>query len=105
MEHLSLPQLSTPMGEFSEPSPSFSSDHELDPGFKALVRKRPFSGEIHEDPYEHLQEFKELCSGLVILGMTQEVLRWKLFAFSLTERAEQWYTRTIENISGDSEEL
>ena len=93
------------MGEFFEPSPSSSSNHELDPGFIAMVRKRPFSGEIHEDPYEHLQEFEELCSDLVILGMTQEVLRWKLFPFSLTERAEQWYTRTIGNMSGDWEEL
>ena len=37
-----------------------------------MVRKRPFSGEINEDPYDHLQRFEELCSGLVILGMTQE---------------------------------
>ena len=85
MEQPSFPQLSTPMGEFSEPSPSSSSNHELDPGFIAMVRKRPFSGEIHEDPYDHLQEFEELCSGLVILGMTQEALRWKLFPFSYRE--------------------
>ena len=70
MEQLSFPQLSTPMGEFSEPSPSSSSSYELDPGFIAMVRKPLILGEIHEDPYEHLQEFKELCSGLVILGMT-----------------------------------
>ena len=70
-----------------------------------MVRKWPFSGEIHEDPYEHLQKFEELCSGLVILGMTQEILRWKLFPFSLIQRAEQWYTRTIGNMSGDWEEL
>ena len=63
------------MGEFSKPSSSSSSSYELDPGFIAMVWKRPFSGEIHEDPYEHLQEFEELCSGLEILGMTQEALR------------------------------
>ena len=65
------------MGEFSKPSPSFSSSYELDPGFIAMVRKRPFSGEIHEDPYEHFLEFEELYSGLEILGMTQEALQWK----------------------------
>jgi len=32
-------------------------------------------------------------------------LQWKLFPFSLIERAEQWYTRTIGNMSGDWEEL
>ena len=49
-----------------------------------MVWKRPFSREIHEDPYEHLQEFEELCSGLVVLGMTQEALQWK---FSYREGA------------------
>ena len=70
-----------------------------------MVRKRPFSREISEDPYDHLREFEELCSGLVVLGLTQEALRWKLFPFSLIERAEQWYTRTIGSMSGDWEEL
>ena len=49
-----------------------------------MVRKRPFFGEIHEDPYEHFLEFEEVCSGLEILGMTQEALRWKLFPLPLT---------------------
>ena len=70
-----------------------------------MVQKRPFSREIHEDPYEHLLEFEELCSGLVVLGMTQEALWWKLFPFPLIERAEQWYTHTIWNMSSDWEEL
>jgi hypothetical protein len=87
MEQLSFPQLSTPMGEFSEPSPSSSSNHELDPGFIAMVHKRLFSGAINDDPFDHLREFKKLCSSLVIPGMTQEVLRWKLFPFSLIRRA------------------
>jgi hypothetical protein len=62
--------LSTPKGEFSEPSSPASSGYELDPSFIAMVRKRPFSGKISEDPYEHLQEFEELCSGLLVLGST-----------------------------------
>ena len=66
------PQPCAPKVEFSEPSSPSSSSYELDPGIIAMVWKRPFSGEIHEDPYEHLQEFEELYSGLVILGMTQE---------------------------------
>ena len=105
MEQLSFPQLSTPRGEFSEPSPPSYSSYELGPVFIAMVRKRLFSGEIHEDPYEHLQEFEELCSGLEILGMTQEALRWKLLPFSLIEKAEQWHTRMIGSMSGDWEEL
>ena len=37
--------------------------------------------------------------------MTHEALRWKLFPFSLIERAEQWYTRMIGYMSGDWEEI
>ena len=105
MKHLSFPQLSTPMGKFSELSPSSSSTYELGSGFIATDRYPPFSGKINEDPYDHLQEFEELGSGLVVLGMTQEALRWKLFPFSLTKRAEQWYTRTIGDMTSDWEEL
>ena len=105
MEQPSFPQLSTLRGEFSEPSPTSSSSYELDPGFLAMVQKRLFSGVINDDPLDHLQEFEELCSTLVIPGMTQEVLRWKLFPFSLIRRAEQCYTLMIGSMSGDWEEL
>ena len=73
-EHPSIHNLSTPKGEFSKPPSPTSSGYELDPGFIEMIRKQPFSGKISEDPYDHLQEFKELCSGLVVLGMTKEAL-------------------------------
>ena len=91
MEQLSFPQLSTPRGEFSELSPYSSSNHEFDPGFIAMVRKQLFSGAIKDDPLDHLQEFEKLCSNLVIPVMTQEVLRWKLFPFSLREGGAMVY--------------
>ena len=69
-EQPSIHNHSAPKVKFFEPSPPSSSSYELDPGFIAMVQKRPFSGEIHEDPYDHLQEFEELSSDLVILGTT-----------------------------------
>jgi hypothetical protein len=33
--------------------------------------------------------------------MTHESIRWKLFPLSLLERAEQWYTDTINSVNGD----
>ena len=70
-----------------------------------MVQTQLFSGTISEDPGDHLRVFEGLCSSLAIPGMTQEAVRWKLFPFSLTERAEQWYTCTIGSMSGDWEEL
>ena len=43
-----------------------------------MVRNRHFSRAINEDPLDHLQEFEELCSSSVVLGVTQETLQWKL---------------------------
>ena len=37
--------------------------------------------------------------------MTQKTLRWKLFPFSLIEKAKQWYTLAIESTNGDWDEL
>ena len=78
-EESSTHDRSAPKVEFSVPSSPSSSNYELDPSFIAMVWKRPFSGEINEDPYEHLQEFEELCSSLVILRMTHEALRGSCF--------------------------
>ena len=37
--------------------------------------------------------------------MTQEILKWKLFPFSLIEKAKQWYTLAVESMNGDWDEL
>ena len=81
------------------------SGYELDPDIIAMVRERTFPSLGIEDPYHHLLEFEELCSYLVIPSMSQETLRWKLFPFSLIEKAEQWYTHNAGNANGDWEEL
>jgi hypothetical protein len=90
---------STLRGEFVLEQPSTSSSScELRPDFIAMVRNRPFAGAISDDLHVHLVEFEYLCSFLVIPGMTQEILRCKLFPSSLVDRAEQWYTHTIESV-------
>jgi len=102
MSHPSIHQLSTSEDEFSEPStspkPFMVSGYELDPDIIT------FSGLGIDDTYHHLLEFEELFSYLVIPSMSQETLRWKLFPFSLVEKAEQWYTHNVGNANGDWEE-
>jgi hypothetical protein len=96
--------LSTTSNECTDPSTS-SSNHELNPDFIAMVRSHTFSGAIHEEPYDHLQEFEDMFSFLAILGMTSVTLRWKLFHFSLIRIAKQWYIRSVGSMSGDWEKL
>jgi hypothetical protein len=109
MSHPSIYQLSTSEDEFSEPStspkPFMVSGYELHPDIIGIVREWTFSGLWIEDPHHHLQEFEELCSYLVIPGMSQETLMWKLFPFSLMEKVEQWNTHNVRNANGDWDEL
>ena len=58
-----------------------------------------------ENPYHHPREFEQLCSCLSIAGMAQETLRWKLFPFSLNERARQWYAHNVGKVNRELEEL
>ena len=109
MEHKSIQQLSAPKGEFLEPrqssKPIIASSFELCPGFIAMVRDQAFSGLDYENPYQHLREFEQLCACLTIAGMSQEMLRWKLFPFSLHERARQWYDHNVGKVNGEWKEL
>ncbi len=70
-----------------------------------MVREKSFSSLGQENPYHHLREFEQLSSCLKIRGMKQETVRWKLFPFSLHERAKQWYTSTVGYVNGDWEKL
>ena len=94
-----------PYHEYMEPPPSchliLSDGYEIRPSLVAMVRASSFSGRREECPYTHLREFEENCSLLIIPGMNQNTLRWKLFLFSLTERAKTWYYRTAVKVGGD----
>ena len=109
MSSSSIHQLSTSEDEFSEPSTSsrrfMTSSYELHPRIIAMVRAQTFSGLENEDPDDHLWVFEELWSYLVVPGMSQESLRWKLFRFSLVGKAEQWYTHNVRGTIQDWEEL
>jgi hypothetical protein len=70
-----------------------------------MVREQSFSEDKDESPYSHLHEFEQLCSCLVIAGMSQDTLKWKLFPFSLTGRAKQWYSLNVRSMEGDWESL
>ena len=109
MEDLSIQNLSAPKGEFVEPpqssKPITASSFKLRPGFIAMVQEQTFSGYDNKNPYHHLRKFEQLCSCLSIAGMAQETLWWKLFPFSLNERARQWYAHNVGKVNREWEEL
>ena len=109
MDSLSIHEFSAPKGEFLEPpqssKPITASSFELRLGFIAMVQEQSFSGFDDENTYHHLREFEQLCSCLSIAGMAQETLRWKLFPFSLAEKAKQWYAHNAVKVNGEWKEL
>jgi hypothetical protein len=109
MEQPIIQNLSAPKDELVEPpkflNPIIASSYELRPGFIAMVRDQAFLGLDYENPYHHLWEFEQLCAFLIISGMSQETLHWKLFPFSLDGRARQWYDHNVGKVNRDWEEL
>jgi hypothetical protein len=102
-------EISAPKGDHLEPPPSShsitTSSYELRLGFIAIVREQSFSGDKDESPYSHLHEFEQLCSCLVIARMSQDTLKWKLFPFSSTWKAKQWYLLNVRSMEGEWESL
>ena len=109
MEQPSIQDLSAPTGEFLEPPPSeypiLSPGYELCPDLFAMVQEFSFSGLNGENPYHHLREFEQKCPCYAFAGMTHDTLRWKLFPFSLTEEARQWYTKSVQSVNGSWSKL
>jgi len=109
MEQPSIQDLSAPTGEFFEPPPSehpiLSSGYELRPDLIAMFREFSFSGLDGENPYHHLREFEQMCSCYAFVGMTHDILWWKLFPFSPVEEARQWYINNVESVNGSWSKL
>ena len=97
--------LAVPSRGYLEPPtschPILFDGYEIRPSLIAMVPAQSFSGKKDECPYAHLQTFEENCSLLIIPGMSQNTLRWKLFPFSLMGEAKFWYNRTARRVGGD----
>ena len=56
-----------------------------------MVQASPFCGKPNEDSNSYLQNFLELCDIVVILGFATDVIKLRLFPFSLLGKAKQWF--------------
>ena len=105
MDNTPIYQYAKPMSASLEPpkssKPILTLGYELCPCFIKLIQEQSFLGEGDKNPFSHLQEFEKTCACLCIAGMSNKTLRWKLFPFSLMERAKQWYNKTIGSMQGD----
>jgi hypothetical protein len=72
---------------------------ELKPALINMVQQSPFYDKASEDANAHLHHFLEICSTFTIRGVTQDVVRLRLFPFSLLGKAKQWFYSNKEIVS------
>jgi hypothetical protein len=79
--------------------PILTPGYELRPCLIKIIQDLPFLGEGNKNTYSHIQEFEHTCVCLHIASIFDK--RWKLFPFSLTRIAKQWYDLTVGSMQGD----
>ena len=62
-----------------------------------LVMKDPFSGLPIEDAATHLNSFIDLCEMQKKKDMDNNIVKLKLFPFSLRDRAKVWFSSLPKN--------
>ena len=64
-----------------------------------MVQTSPFCGKPNEDANAHLQNFLELYKTVTIRGITADIIRLRLFPFSLLGKAKQWFYQNTEAVN------
>ncbi|XP_050876716.1 uncharacterized protein LOC127080440 [Lathyrus oleraceus] len=64
---------------------------QLHPNTINQLERRPFSGKINEDANKHLQRYLTMSTTLKIDGHTEEAKKLRMFPFTLSEDAEEWF--------------
>ena len=64
-----------------------------------MVQASPFCGKPNEDTNAHLQNFLELCKTVTIRGITADIIRLRLFPFSLPGKAKQWFYQNTKAVN------
>ena len=67
-----------------------ANNFELKPALINMVQQNQYRGLAHEDPNVHLATFLEICDTVKMNGVTEEVIRMRLFPFSLRDKARGW---------------
>ena len=56
-----------------------------------MVQQQKFGGSPSEDPNGHLLNFLHLCGTIKMSGVDHNVIKLKLFPFSLRDKARNWF--------------
>ena len=74
-----------------------AESYEINAALLNLVMKDQFSGLPSEDVASHLNNFVDLCDMQKKKDVHNEIVKLKLFPFSLWDRAKTWYSSLPKN--------
>ena len=55
-----------------------------------MVQQNQYRGLAHEDPNVHLDTFLKIADMVKMNGVTEDVIKMRLFSFSLRDKARGW---------------
>ncbi|KAK7320930.1 hypothetical protein VNO77_30889 [Canavalia gladiata] len=85
--------------------PIAANNFEIKPALLHLVQQDQFGGSEVEDPNLHLSSFLQICDTIKMNGVSDEVIRLRLFPFSLRDRAKYWLQTQLRGSITTWEEL
>ena len=84
-----MPDFSGSFGGIVAPAIA-NNNFEIKPNIIQMVQNNQFGGLQGEDPYAHILTFLNICVTFKINGVTDDVIRLKLFLFSVRDKAQLW---------------
>ena len=85
-----------------------ANNFELKPALISMVQQQQFGRNLFEDPNGHLSNFLELCGTIKMNRADYDVIKLKLFPFSLRDKVKSWYHNLMSgsiNIWGELVEV
>ena len=79
------------------PPATSEESYDINTALLNLVMKNQFSGTHNEDVMSHLNTFMELCDMQNKKDVDNDVVKMKLFLFSLRESAKNWFSSLPRN--------
>ena len=71
--------------------PIDANNFKLKSALISIIQQQQFGGNPFEDPNGHLLNFLELCGTIKMNGVDHDVIKLKLFPFSLRYKVRSWF--------------
>ncbi|XP_050875074.1 uncharacterized protein LOC127078683 [Lathyrus oleraceus] len=89
LKYYAIPSQAEPHNSIAAPAIN-RNDFKLKPSLLSAVQQNQFSGSPTDGPNLHLSVFVQYTDTMKANGVSQEVIRLRLFPFSLRDRARAW---------------